>query len=503
MMRNLLIPFLLLGFQAAIAQNAVKVVDAKTGESIPYANIRINGTEDLVTNAEGYFTLSESQSNDAAVLTVSYLGYVNRQLTVADVKAHQYTIGLEPGIVELANVDVSNIKPDPYRIMAEVKKNLSRNYKSDGQSSKDMLFFREANSFRPKKLDVEFTKSTGFSKQALKSVNAQLTALSSRLISQPPREFTDMLCNYYKGTKKVSDKAVVSSKLEVVKATRLKDENRSTSLEDMDGMAAKIFLTHLDSTKYYRFKSGLFGSHDTISLRKDFKKKEKKPTNTQLTNSKTNLGSFMSSNNFLQSEKLDFVKHPDLYDYSYEGALYSSANEFVYVLKFWPKKSKAKYTGKLYVSETDYAVLRTDYTLAEGETTGGLNLKLLLGVKFTGNVSRGTIIYKPKPTGDGYYLQYASMESGQYFYVHRPLKFIELTEEEKDVVAFDLKIEGNASDKKEFLNISRSEITDAAFENVKEEEFSYIRLKRYDPKIWKDYSAIEPLEEMKQFQVPD
>jgi hypothetical protein len=29
-------------------------------------------------------------------------------------------------------------------------------------------------------------------------------------------------------------------------------------------------------------------------------------------------------------------------------------------------KSKAKYLGKLYISETDYAVLRTEYTLDEG-----------------------------------------------------------------------------------------------------------------------------------------
>jgi hypothetical protein len=30
------------------------------------------------------------------------------------------------------------------------------------------------------------------------------------------------------------------------------------------------------------------------------------------------------------------------------------------------EKSKAKYLGKLYISETDYAVLRTEYTLDEG-----------------------------------------------------------------------------------------------------------------------------------------
>jgi hypothetical protein len=41
-------------------------------------------------------------------------------------------------------------------------------------------------------------------------------------------------------------------------------------------------------------------------------------------------------------------------------------------LSFKPK-SKAKYLGKLYISETDYAVLRTEYTLDEGEKLNNFN----------------------------------------------------------------------------------------------------------------------------------
>jgi hypothetical protein len=35
-------------------------------------------------------------------------------------------------------------------------------------------------------------------------------------------------------------------------------------------------------------------------------------------------------------------------------------------------------------------------------------------------------------------MQYAAIEKGQYFYLNRPLKFIELTRE-KDVLSLDLK----------------------------------------------------------------
>lgn len=496
----------LLGLQAAIAQNITsKIIDSKSGESLPYATIKVNETTNLVSNAEGYFTLSESNSSDASILTVSYLGYAKRQMTVSELKNLQYIIKLEPGVFELETMTISNVKPDPYTIMAEVKKNLPIHYKNNGQSSKDMLFYRNSSTFKPIKMDIEFTKSTGFTKKGLETANSEVHAFTSKLISHPPKEFKDMLCNYYTDTKIKDNKSIFNTKLDVIKATLLKDEDRSVALDDMQQVAENIFLKHLDSTKYYRVKSGLFGSRDTISLKKSFneKKNKNKIKTSKLNSSKSSLTMFMHENNFLQSSKLDFVNKPELYKYTYEGKTYNDKDELMYVLSFEPRKSKAKYTGKLYVSETDYAVVRCDYTLAEGETVNGFNMKFLLGIKASENKSKGTLIYKKNSSKGGYYLQYASVENGQYMYLNRPLKFIELTDSEKDVVAFDLKVEGNSLDKKEFLTISKSEINEADFEKVKEEEFNYIKLQRYDPKIWKDFVSIEPLEEMKQFKVAE
>lgn len=78
---------LLLIVQLGMAQNIrVKIIDATTGDNIPYANIRMNESENLVSNGEGYFSLSESNSTDETLLTISYLGYVNQQLTVSALK---------------------------------------------------------------------------------------------------------------------------------------------------------------------------------------------------------------------------------------------------------------------------------------------------------------------------------------------------------------------------------------------------------------------------------
>ena len=486
--------------QLGIAQNITgKIIDSQTGEAIPYANIQVNNSESLISNLEGYFTLSEKYSSDETIITITYLGYAHRQMSVLDLKKAQNTVRLIQGIVELNDVDISNEKPDANKIMAKVKENLKRNY-NEGQPKKDLIFVRNSTAFKPTKFDFEIDKSTVLTSKALKSTNAELSAFTKLLIAEPPHQFTDYLCNYYTATTKKDGKDELLTKLEVLKATKLKNENRSTSLDDLEKKFTDIILQNLDSTKFYRVKSGLFGSRDTISLRKDYNKSKNIKVENQLTASKSYLDYYMKRNDILSAKRLAFINKPDQYDYVYEGATYSKENEFVYVISFKPRKSKAKYTGKIYVSENDFAVLRTDYTLEEGEKEFGFNMKLLLGVKFSVNVSKGTIIYKQNPNDNGYFMQYAALESGQYFYFNRPIKFIELTKGEKDVVKFELKVEGSSKDKTEYMNMKREEVSKATVEDFKEEDFKFINIKKYDPKIWKDYSAIEPLEEMKQFK---
>jgi hypothetical protein len=478
-----------------------KIIDSKTGETIPYANILFNGSKSLMSNAEGFFSLSENNSEDNSTLEISYLGYVKQILTLDQLTKQQNIIKMQLGVFELADVNVSNIKPNPYSIMATVKKNLNRNYKRDDNSSKEVLFYREENSFTPIIMDLKITESTGFTKENLKLANAEITSFNAKMLSHPPKEFKDIFCNYYSRLKTEKDKQVFSSKLDVVKATQLKDQNRSADVDDLQEIATKLVLKHLDTTRYYRIKSGLLGSRDSISLRKDFyRRKLNKENKNQVTLSKRSLENFMSKNNFLQNSKLDFVNDYELYHYEYEGATYSNENEFVYVLNFRPKKSRAKYTGKLYISENDYGVVKAEYTLAENKNVKGFNMKFLLGIKSAENISKGTLIFNRNTNGVGYHLRYASKEKGVYFYLNRPLKFIELTKEEKDVLALDIKIEGNTFRKQEIMSISNTEITNNAFTASDEKNFKFIPIKQYDPKLWKGISTIEPLEEMKQFK---
>lgn len=497
-MRNFCLLLLVLCFFRGFSQS-VQIVDAETKEPIPYANISINNDESLISNAEGYFSVPSSRMNSDAILVVSYMGYNNYQLSLKNVSNKSYVINLIPATYSLDEVVVPNKRPDPQQLMAEVKKRAAENYKTS-VPSKSTVFFRTSSTFKPSTFNFEIDKSSGFNKNQLAKTNADLKKFSNSLISSPPQLFTDILGNYYTGSKQADGKTAVDQKFEVIKATRLNDENRSTDMEDLQKGFGKIVLQHLDSTKYYRIKSGWFGSKDTLTLRKDGMTNKKQKKRTNQSSAKSQLTAFLRNHNPANG-KLDFITNYDYYDFVYEGAQLSPENTFIYILSFKPRKGKAKFNGKIYISETDFGVVRTDFALADGKTLGGINVKLLLGVKASDNHRVGTLLYKKNDSDKGYHLHYASLEEGQYAYINRPLKFIEISKEDKDVVAFDLKIELNSSLKTEFLTMSTAQSSQQNFDKVKEDEFTYIQLKKYNPSIWKQYNVIEPVEEMKRFQV--
>ena len=74
-------------------------------------------------------------------------------------------------------------------------------------------------------------------------------------------------------------------------------------------------------------------------------------------------------------------------------------NEFLkdgnqYVIYFKPRKSKAKYEGKIYINPEDFTISKVNYQFAKGKKGESLNLKLLLGVKYSENKQTGTLLYQ-------------------------------------------------------------------------------------------------------------
>lgn len=85
-----------------------RVIDTKTGESLPYAYVRLATSRKLIhTNVDGYFTLLQVPT-DTSTLLISYLGYHDLRLQLRpDESVRNLRIELEPSVIDLTAVAVT------------------------------------------------------------------------------------------------------------------------------------------------------------------------------------------------------------------------------------------------------------------------------------------------------------------------------------------------------------------------------------------------------------
>lgn len=255
-------------------------------------------------------------------------------------------------------------------------------------------------------------------------------------------------------------------------------------------------LKYLDTTLTYKLKTGLFKIEDSLSL-KDDSAKNKDKNEYEINNLRSEANSILKQSQFGENSILTNILDNSLYEYKLEN-ISNFNNELLYAISYKPKRSKSKYSGKLFITDENYAITKVDFEFADGKRGEKFNLKLILGVKYIENMRKGTIIFQ-KNLENKYQPQYIKYEEGRYFYVSRPLKFIE-NSPKKNKTSFDFTIEGNILTKAELLLTSSTKISAEQFENLKEEKtVPFIKLSKYDPTIWGQDRTLEPLEEMKQF----
>lgn len=468
-----------------LAQNiTAKIIDKNTKLPIPYAAIKIDEFNGVISNEEGFFTLN---SKNKGQITITCLGYKSKSLSIEDLISNKNVITLEESINELNTVYISNKRPNPDTIIARVKKRLKENY--DNNLYRHEVFSRETAYVDFENLNFEVEKATHIKKKNLELANTSLDSLTKAIINSKTVHFKD-----FKGDFFVNNSS--DTKLVVYKATELLDQKNSLSFEDVQQKGQNIMLKYLDTTLTYKLKTGLFKIEDSLSL-KDESSKELDKNEYETNNLKGNVNSILELSQFDDNSTLTNILDNDLYEYSLEDVSYYN-NELIYVIRFKPDRSRSKYTGRLYITDESYAITKADIEFAEGKRGEKFNLKLLLGVKYIENVYKVTLIYR-KNVENKYELQYAKDEEGSYFYVSRPLKFIE-NSPQKNKTSFDFTIEGNIVSKKELLITSSSKISTSVFESIKPEKtVPYLKLDKYDPTIWGEDRTLEPLEEMKQF----
>ena len=268
-------------------------------------------------------------------------------------------------------------------------------------------------------------------------------------------------------------------------------------MEKLQERAQAIILSHLDSTKSYKVKTGMFKVEDSLSMGDDLKANE--PTDSldvsYLKGKVTGVAGLSQMN---EGKRIYEFLEMESYRYEFLGPTYFDGY-YVYAVGFRPRKLRAKFSGTLYIDAATYAILKADYKYAKGRQGEKVNLKLLLGIKYIENLNKGTAIFKRDDSGY-YYPYYIQKEYGNYIYLHRSLKFIENGPDAKKV-QFDFLMEGGLR-QKESLLMSPAGGPERDMAILPSPDKILVRkLDHYEPTIWQDTEIIAPLEEMKNFSV--
>lgn len=480
-MKSLLLVVLLCAFPSiSLAQTLTgRILDSQTGEAVPFATVVTGVNRGTISNEEGYFSLENSKMDTPSV-QISCMGYETLIVPAASLKADG-VLELHPAAIRLNEVRIGERIPDAEEIIRKVNESIPVNYNLDTRNY--TFFYRESEAMNWEQLDLEVEKDSELDKAQLEKARKELSALGRYITESQAVSFFD-----FNGTYNVQKD---SSQIWIDRATELVDAKKDFSMDNLQAKAQKIVLSHLDSTKTYKVKTGLLTVEDSISIDEEFAQQGDSTSVSYLSGKVSNL---LEVAGFKSEERLSDFLNEDLYQYELVKPTYFNGF-YVYAVRFFPGKRKARFAGTLYIDASSFAVLKADYRYAKGKSGQSVNLKLLLGIKYIENRDRGTVVFQQDDTGK-YYPYYIQKEYGNYVYLHRSLKFIENSESRKKV-KFDFLLEGGVR-QKESLLIRPSEplSTQASTDKIRVQ-----KLDSYQPTIWQDTEIIAPLEEMKNFKV--
>ncbi len=467
-----------------------QIIDKNTKKPLPYATIKTGDYSGVISNEEGYFTIHMLNENLQTII-ISCLGYQSKTIRIDHMKALNFKIQLEEQINQLNEVYISNKNPNADSIISRVKSRISINYHTE--LYKYSIFRRVTNDVDFGELKFEIDKASHFSKKNMEDANVGLRTLSKKIRESNMKYFTDFKGELYSLNKD-------SSKLVVNKATKLIDYKNDFSIEDIQEKAQSIVLTYLDTTKTYKLKTGFFMVEDSLSLNDgEFKKEQKEAFTLKHLNKQTK--TLLQHTQFYENSFLNTLLNSDLYEYTFEGMTHNNS-ELTYIINFEPRKGKAKYAGTFFISHDTYAITKVDYGYYKNRHGSKLNLKLILGVKYIENVSEGIILFE-KTIENKYQPKYIKRTMGSYFYVSRGLKFIE-NSSTKNKVSFDFTLEGNNRNKEELLFTKNTPLTLQDFTALKQDSIApYKVLNTFEKTLWENEEILEPLKEMKTFEVKE
>lgn len=486
-MRIFWILFLLTaGIRAQSQKSTIKLIDALSGEPIPFASIQFGPGQGTISNEEGIFSIDPTQLSEGTV-KISCLGYKSEILDLSAIQSAKENIKLQPAAIELNEVRLGERIPTADEIIGLVRLKIPENYPLQWVGHE--IFLRETEGMEFENLTFSLDKDSNLGRKAIESADAELRRLGREIAQSNQRSYT-----FYNGILKIrGDSARIIS---IGDVNKLLDINKDYDLDKIQERAKKLVSKHLDSNKTYTVKTGIFKIEDSMNLKAEFK--DSNTADSVLTsNLNTNLQNLTRNASLNNDSRLFKFLNPDFYRYNFRGATYFDGN-YVYQVDFFPDSRKAQYSGSLFVDANSFAILKATYSYAPGKGGKTVNLKLLLGIKYDEYLSRGMVIFRKDELLHQFYPYIIQETSGSQIYLHRNLKFIP-NGKDKGKVQFD------------FLMAGTTKKTAALWLKPTNDKTTTVQLPKKVPLVkansmnpgMKSASGLEPLEEMKRFGIPN
>ena len=474
----------ILCFSSVIHAQSVtfKLVDNSTSEVIPFASIQTGPSEGTISNEEGIFSLQLADLK-SPFLKISSMGYQTLQIPKDDLGEYSEIIYLTPAVIQLNEVQLGGKVPEVDEIIALAKENIIQNYPNTKTNYE--LFYREASGMRFSELIFELEKDSDLNREALKKADFELRKLAHDLAERDQRSFIDL-------SGMLALEKDSTALLEIKEFRHLIDPNQELDIDKIQERAKGLFTSHLDTTKTYVLKSGIFKIEDSLNPKSEFGNGDSDSMEIKSLNER--LTSLTHAATWKSKGRLSQFLNSSLYRYQLQKATYFDGN-YVYAITFIPKSRKALYTGTLYIDTISFGVLRVNYHYAPDRNGKKINLKLVLGVRYEENESSGIAIFRKDQITDKLYPYLIQESYENLIYLHRDLKFI-ANGPIREKVKFDFIMDASYSKSASIWlrPVLEVPITKPLSPKVKVE-----KLNKFNSENWQHYFGLAPLDEMKRF----
>jgi|GEM_PF-3031836 len=467
-----------------------KVIHFITQNAISNVAITSDKSFGIASDELGNFTLDISNINS---LTFSNLGFETKTLTIDELKENKYIIFLVEKSTELDEIKINASKITLDSLLVKTSQNMKKNMIKGVIKRNFYTLINTKINFKNVELDLK--RSTLLNKKNRKLAEKELHNLSNKVLESNPdfsSEFVGILSSKPIFVEKIK-KSILMNRTDSLVGFQKIDTSQNFTVNNVDDKMQNLVLKYLNKDESYKVKSGLFTIQDSVSLKSLEKSKdtidEKKTFNQYDATSITD-NAIRQEKMFKENAENNFL-NTKYYDHVLEQSEIFKENQH-FVVSYSPRKSKAKFSGKIYVNPADYSISKIEYQYAEGKRGNHLNLKFFLGVKFSENIKRGEIHFD-KNSNNSYFITYFKEESGIYVYANRSFKFIE-NSQEKNKIKFNVKFELSTLETSEVLFYETSTNISEDFKNFDSKKlnkrYPYLSKTDYQKSTWKNRKLV-------------